>query len=213
MKNYALYLSFATAMLLLASCRSSKHVAQESTDVQQSEVVTQPSVSTESGKETRAFTPPTDPNFTAKVKVNLKMSDKSVSTHGMLRMRYNDVIQLTLVDPILGIAEVGRMEISVDSMLVIDRMNKRYFTATYSDIPALGNMGIDFNAIQEKFWSEACAKDECSFNLPLSKPMTLNLTISDRGNSDNWEGHTSVSSKYTKVSTERLLRSIMQLTE
>ena len=58
-------------------------------------------------------------NVTAKVRVRVAMGDRSISTTGTLRMRRNDVIQISLVDPLVGIAEVGRMEFTPTNVLNI----------------------------------------------------------------------------------------------
>ena len=42
-------------------------------------------------------------NLTAKVKVVVDVDGKSTSTSGSLKMKKNDVIQISLVDPLLGV--------------------------------------------------------------------------------------------------------------
>ena len=99
-------------------------------------------------------------NFTSKVRVTITQEGKDVTTSGNLRMRYGDVIQLTLVDPLLGIAEIGRLELSPDKVLIIDRVNKRYVDTNYEEFSALKSRNIDFNTIQEFFWQEAKKGDK-----------------------------------------------------
>lgn len=93
-------------------------------------------------------------NLTAKVKVTIQLGDKSISTGGMLRMKKDDVIQLSLVDPILGVTEVGRMEFTRFHVLIIDRFNKQYIDVPYEEVSFLQRANIDFNTLQSLFWNE-----------------------------------------------------------
>ncbi len=93
-------------------------------------------------------------NLTAKVKFTLDMNGKSVSTSGTLKMKKDDVIQISLVDPILGAMEVGKMEFTKTRVLIIDRINKQYVDVPYSDVAFLQKANIDFNTLQSLFWNE-----------------------------------------------------------
>ena len=93
--------------------------------------------------------------LTAKVKFQLtgnavgSLSDMTVS--GNLRMKRDDVVQLSL--RALGF-EVGRLEFSLQDVLLIDRVNKRFVRAKYSDVAFLRQAGLDFHAVQALFWNE-----------------------------------------------------------
>jgi len=93
-------------------------------------------------------------NLTAKLKMRLEMDGRSISTNGTLRMKKDDVVQLTLVDPILGAMEVGRMEFTKNRVLIIDRINKQYIDVPYSEVAFLQRANIDFNTLQSLFWNE-----------------------------------------------------------
>ena len=208
--------------LMLASCHSSKKAAKDDVDKTKptATVVTPSTSSTTSTKNTPSKTvAPTDTvsarkdvkvkiadgtNFTSKVRVNIIQDGKNISTTGTLRMRYGDVIQLTLVDPVLGIAELGRMELSPDKMLIIDRVNKRYVDTPYSEFNALKSKNIDFATIQDFFWQEAQNSDELSYTIPAKTSIKLDLKLSGKGNASNWTAHTTVSDKYTKTDANKL---------
>ena len=132
------------ALLVMASCRSAKKATDNGTD-KTAPVVTVNTPPATTSKDTQKAPAKQDApsaakqiaagtNFTAKVKVRLRRDDKDISTTGTLRMRYDDVIQITLVDPLLGIAEVGRLELSPDNVLVIDRLNKRIAAVNQAEI-------------------------------------------------------------------------------
>ena len=193
-------------VLSLASCRSSKKAVEgaENDVTRPTETV----VTTPADKPTKSVAAGT--NFTSKVKVTITQNDKSISTSGTLRMRYDDVIQITLVDPFLGITEVGRMELSPDSVLIIDRINKRYVSTRYEEFDVMRSNGIDFQTVQEYFWKEAQEADRLSYSMPAKTPVKLDLRLSDKGSASSWNAHTEVSSKYSRTDANRLFKSLLE---
>ena len=210
--------SFFLLLLMLASCHSSKKATKDHSDK------TKPTttVSTTTTKTTPSTKSPdkqepdlnkmkiaAGTNFTSKVKVTITQDGKDINTNGNLRMRYGDVIQLTLVDPVLGIAEIGRIELSPNKVLIIDRVNKRYVDTTYEDFSALKSRDIDFNTIQEFFWQESKKGDTFAYTIPAKKDIKLDLKLSNKGSNANWEAHTTVSDRYTKTDANQLFDSMI----
>ena len=111
----------------------------------------------------RAYTPKSE-YLTSKVKVTAGLGDKTMSTSGTLRMKKDDVIQLSLYDPILGAMEVGRIEFSTTRVLIIARINRRYIDVPYTDVDFLKAADVDFNALQSVFWNQvfAAGKNSCN---------------------------------------------------
>lgn len=68
------------------------------------------------------------PILTSKISVDAKVGEKEVSAVGTLRIKKDEVIQVSLQVPLLGI-EIGRFEITPDYILVIDRYHKQYVKA------------------------------------------------------------------------------------
>ena len=207
------------ALLVMASCRSAKKAVDNGTD-KTAPVVTVNTPSATPSKETAKAPAKQDApsaakqiaagtNFTAKVKVRLRRDDKDISTTGTLRMRYDDVIQITLVDPLLGIAEVGRLELSPSNVLVIDRLNKRYVSTTYEEFSSLKSRNIGFSTIQDFFWQEAQNSDKVSYTISATRPIQLDLQLSNKGNASNWDAHTTVSDKYVKTDANKLFSNLM----
>lgn len=206
MKSICIRLAICVAVALsMASCRSSKKAAEGAvSDVTKpTETVVVPPADSAT-KSAAAGT-----NFTSKVRVTITQDDKSISTTGALRMRYDDVIQITLVDPFLGITEVGRMELSPDSVLIIDRINKRYVSATYDEFDVMKKNSIDFQTVQEYFWKEALSSDELSYSMPAKEPIKLDLKLSGKGAVSSWNAHTEVPNRYSKTDANRLFNSLM----
>lgn len=201
-------------VLTLASCHSSKKAMKDKSDkTKPTTTITTPTTSTKKPDrqepDLNKMKVAVGTNFTSKVRVTITQDGKDVTTNGNLRMRYGDVIQLTLVDPVLGIAEIGRLELSPDKVLIIDRVNKRYVDTNYEEFSALKSRNIDFNTIQEFFWQEAKKGDKFAYTIPAKKDIKLDLRLSNKGNNANWETHTTVSGKYTKTDANKLFGSIV----
>ena len=92
------------------------------------------------------------PSVSSKVNLTLAMGEKEAAVSGTLRMKRNDVVQLSLVA--FGLLEVGRMELTPDYFLILDRMNHRYVKKTYDEIDFFRTSGIDFYTFQSLFWNE-----------------------------------------------------------
>lgn len=189
--------------VMMASCRSSKNVAKND---KKADVTT---ITTNTSGENKTLESVQMANFTAKVKATVGQNGKDITTSGTLRMRRDDVIQIALVDPFLGISEVGRIELSPDGILIIDRLNKRYVKTTYEEFAPLRDKGINFNMIQDYFWEQAEGASEVSYTMPGRTGIKLDLKLSDKGSSENWEAHTSVSDKYTKTDANKLFSSLL----
>ena len=90
--------------------------------------------------------------LTSKLSLSVQTGDRKVSLGGTLRMKRDEVIQLSLVT--FGILEVARIEITPDYLLIIDKMGRQYVKAAFSDIPFLKSAGVDFRTLQALFWDE-----------------------------------------------------------
>ena len=201
-------------VLTLASCHSSKKAMKDKSDkTKPTTTITTPTTSTKKpdrqDPDLNKMKVAVGTNFTSKVRVTITQEGKDVTTSGNLRMRYGDVVQLTLVDPLLGIAEIGRLELSPDKVLIIDRVNKRYVDTNYEEFSALKSRNIDFNTIQEFFWQEAKKGDKFAYTIPAKKDIKLDLRLSNKGSNANWDAHTAVSGKYTKTDANKLFGSII----
>lgn len=89
---------------------------------------------------------------TAKLNLSFSSADKGASIGGTLRMKRNDVVQLSLVT--FGILEVARIEMTPDYFMGIDKINKQFIRATYQDVSFFKKAGIDFYTLQALFWDE-----------------------------------------------------------
>lgn len=89
--------------------------------------------------------------ITAKTDVELTLGDKQVSVNGNLKMKRNELIQLSFT--FLGF-EVGRIEFTPTEVLLVDRANKRYVRGNYAEVDALKEANLNFTTLQALFWNE-----------------------------------------------------------
>lgn len=91
--------------------------------------------------------------ITAKTRIRLNSGENSSMTvNANMRIRRGEVIRFS-VAPFLGI-EVARIEITPKYILAVDRVNKRYVQADFSELSTLLNTELDFNVIQSLLMNE-----------------------------------------------------------
>lgn len=90
-----------------------------------------------------------NPYRSARFKMRLSLNDKRISCHGQLKMKRDDVIQLSLT--LLGL-EVGRIEFTPEEVLVIDRLHKQYMRERYDQVRFLRETQLNFYTLQALFW-------------------------------------------------------------
>ena len=129
-------------LVLLASCRSSKSLTDTTVSGgKQVAVYANKVINNEQKAEC----------VTGKMRMQLKALDKNLEVSGQLRMKRDVVVQLSL--SLLGF-EVGRLEFTPNHVLVIDRVNKNFIRAPYTEVSFLQKADLDFYALQSLFWNE-----------------------------------------------------------
>lgn len=154
MKHTLQYLFlFVFLTFVLSACKSSKHVASENGEDTFSVVNSPKSKKAAEQVVSQLNAKRIDAKFlTAKLSVSLSSGSGKTSVGGTLRMKRDDVIQLSLVA--MGIIEAGRLELTKDYLLVLDRLGHEYVRVKYSQVPFLQKAGIDFYTFQSLFWNE-----------------------------------------------------------
>lgn len=87
--------------------------------------------------------------LSAKLNVNLRLPDKSISSRVEFKLAKDSILQLS-VQPLLGI-EVFRIELSKDSIKAMDRMNKRYVAEGYNGLKEEFKFDFNFYNLQALF--------------------------------------------------------------
>lgn len=147
----SIYVVFvACGVFSMASCSTTK----KNIETIDSSIVTDNKFLLANHIESLSMNYPAFSGISSKIKVKIDANGKTITTSGTLKMKKDEIIQLTLIDPILGLMEVGRMEFSPSKVVIIDRINKQYVDVPYSDVDFLKKANIDFNTLQALFWNE-----------------------------------------------------------
>ncbi|MDR2692328.1 MAG: DUF4292 domain-containing protein [Dysgonamonadaceae bacterium] len=77
----------------------------------------------------------------------------SITADARLRIVKDEMIQLSLRIPILG-TEAARINISPDQILIIDRMNKRYFVESMENLKKHLPFDFDYYSVQSLFTNQ-----------------------------------------------------------
>lgn len=91
-------------------------------------------------------------NITAKLKFRVKKGSKDITVGGSLHMRRDDVIRIQLTP--MGLFEAGRIELTKDYVMIVDRIHKQYLKADYSEVAFLKRNGLNFYSLQALFWNQ-----------------------------------------------------------
>ena len=168
------------AALALSSCRSSRSVEKTAVPEATGQTAAPSAANAEEYIARLSAQRPSTQTLTARIKMTLSATGKDLNVNGSLRMKRDDVVQLSLT--FLGF-EVARMEFSPTDVLLIDRYNHRYVRAAYADVDFLAKAGLDFSALQALFWNELFrpAEADSTYQIASSKDHTT-LTLSGKAN-------------------------------
>jgi len=87
--------------------------------------------------------------FSARMNLDFSGMQQEFSSRVQMKMIYDDRIQFS-VQPVLGI-EMLRVELSNDSIKILDRMNKRYVADNYNRLEREMDIDLNFNNLQAMF--------------------------------------------------------------
>ena len=142
------FLCMFLMIVILVSCKSNKNVVSTNISSSSPEAVKAENRIVELINQNRQTTQ----SMTSKLNLQLVSGSKKVSVGGSLRMKRNDVIQITL--SALGLFDLGCMELTPDYLLVVNRVDHQYIKVEYKEVEFLKKAGIDFFVFQSLFWDE-----------------------------------------------------------
>lgn len=146
MKNVFLKLMVSLMVaFMMASCASKKAViTTTATDLS--------SVSDAAYVKGVVANAPAFKELTAKMKLAVAYGNEKISVGGTLKMKKDEVIQLSLVA--IGIVEAAKIEITPKRFVIVDRISRRYIDIPYSKLEFFADSKIDFYTLQALFWNE-----------------------------------------------------------
>ncbi len=145
------HLTRAAALAVAAACFSACGTSRKAVKETSVAALPETAASAEAYKERVVANFQTAGCITARASVTLTAGAKDISAGGSLKMKRDDVIQLSLT--FLGL-EVGRIEFTPADVLIVDKIHKQYVRAPYSQASFLESAELDFYSLQSLFWNE-----------------------------------------------------------
>ena len=87
--------------------------------------------------------------FSAKLNMNLTTGTKSLSSRANIRIVKDNALQIS-IQPLFGV-EIFQFYIDPDTVMVVDRMNKRYVMEPIASLKEMYPVGFDFYTMQSVF--------------------------------------------------------------
>jgi hypothetical protein len=147
------------------------------------------------------------------MQITAPLSSGTVTLSGTVKLKSNELVQLSVLMPILR-TELFRMELAPEYCMVVDRMNNRYSLMSKNEMASYLPSGMDYNKMENMLINSAASSDRYEFSgkdfgLPsLEKAKVVVYDISDKEISII---PTTLSSKYTRVSVEDMLNIVKLL--
>ena len=140
--NVLFYKAIGSMLILgaLAACKSKTVATDSNAEILKSEEVFFSSVL----NQTFRFN-----TLSARLKLDIQLPDKNVSARAHLKMIHNDRISLS-IQPMLGV-EMFRMELTKDSVKLLDRMNGCFMTESYERMQGETKIAFNFYNLQSLF--------------------------------------------------------------
>lgn len=117
--------------------------------------------------------------ITSKIKFSVETGAQKLTLTGNLKMKRDDCIRLQLMA--FGFVEAGRIELTPDYVLIMDRINKQYLKAPYVQVDFMRNNGLNFNTMQALFWNELSRPAKYSINKDAMPSDTAQYTMIESG--------------------------------
>ncbi|MDO5523691.1 MAG: DUF4292 domain-containing protein, partial [Bacteroidia bacterium] len=84
--------------------------------------------------------------FSARLNLNLTSGTRTISSRASLKIVNDKAIQLS-IQPLFGV-EMVRLHIDADTLVMLDRMNRRYIKESITDVKKVYPVGFDFKTLQ-----------------------------------------------------------------
>lgn len=95
--------------------------------------------------------------FSAKMRLVAEYGHEKVSVGGTIKMKKDEVIQLSLVA--IGFVEAAKIEITPKRFILLDRIGRRYIDVPYNNLKFFSENDIDFYTLQSLFRNELFLPD------------------------------------------------------
>ena len=136
-----------SALLIITACATKKEVSENKKGTDPVHSVTQGLRFVQKVSDNAVYSK----NIVSKIDFSVNTGGKNISVGGSIHMRKDDVIRIQLTP--MGLIEVGRIELTPEYVLIMDRIHKEYIQASYKDVEFLNKNGLNFYSLQAMFWN------------------------------------------------------------
>lgn len=146
--------------------------------------------------------------LSSKVQLTIPNKESSFTVNGTMKMKRDDRVQLSLLMPILR-SEMVRLEVSPDTILVVDRMNKRFVRASRKELKGLLPKKVTFDNLEKLLYNAAKPEGKRSITgteLGIPSMDKAKLELSGFSDKPFTLTPTQLSQKYQEVTLEEILQ-------
>lgn len=181
-------------LVMLAGCKSSKHVVVEK-------------------EKEKAVVTPAFSYLASKLQLTIPGKSGSMSVGGLMKMKSNELVQISLLMPILR-TEIARIEIAPDKVLIVDRMNKRYVRATKDELKDILPKNAEFSRLERTLTDAALPGGKTELTgkeLGIPSLEKAKIQLYEFSTKEFSMAPTELTSKYTEVPLEELVKMLIAL--
>ena len=140
-----------------------------------------------------------------KAQVTLNWEQKQYSITGLVKVWRNELVAIS-IQPMLGI-EMFRIEATPDSVLIFDKINRRYVAGTYAELQWIVGNKMSYKTIQD-FVSRQVKKEKKPLQLSITagtQQLSLSCTFSNREHNTLQPPRRIKTSNYKLVTLQEIL--------
>lgn len=151
--------------------------------------------------------------LSSKVQLTVPHKDATLTVNGTMKLKKEERVQISFLMPILR-AEVARMEVTPDDILLVDRMGKRYVRATRRQLRGVLPKKADFARLEKLLYAASKPNGKkvlTGKELGIPSLEKGKIELSNFSDKPFTLLPTRLSQKYKEVELEELLEMLMDL--
>ena len=151
--------------------------------------------------------------LSSKVKLTVPTKDAVFTVNGTMKLISGELMQLSFQLPIIR-TEVARLEVTPETILLIDRMGKRYVQAARKELKDVLPKKADFAHLEKMLFDAAKPNGKKTLSgkeLGIPSLEKGKIELSDFSENKFSLAPTQVASKYTRVELGEILEMLMSL--
>lgn len=151
--------------------------------------------------------------LSSKVELTLPSKKNTLTVGGTMKLKSGERVQLSLLMPLFR-TEVARIEMTPDEVLLVDRMNKRYVRASRKELKNILPKNAQFSRLEKLLFDASLPGGKTELtgkDLGIPSLEKAKVKLYDFSSKQLTLAPTQISSRYTQVPLEDLLKMLMKL--